>query len=174
MRIAYLHGLESQSNPDDPKIQFLNQVATAAWAPQIDYRDPLVMTTLLDGITGFKPDLIIGSSIGGWIAYLIGNATGTQTLLYNPAVVQRLFTPPIPKSFNQTRSLAHHTLVLGRQDNIILSRHIIRWFTINCPNWTVHRYPGGHRVPLAVFCQSIQDLIVCKSKFNRKKKHHED
>lgn len=62
MRIAYLHGLESQSNPDDPKIQFLNQVVTAAWA----------------------------------------------------------------------------------------------------------------QCTLAVFCQSIQDLIVCKSKFNRKKKHHED
>lgn len=166
MKIVYLHGLESQSSPDDPKIQFLNQVATAVWSPQIDYRDPLVMTTLLSGIEAFKPDLIIGSSIGGWAAHLIGNALGTPTLLYNPAVVQRLFTPPIPRSFNPTRSLAHHTLILGRQDNIIPSRHIIRWFTINCPHWTVHRYPGGHRVPLDVFCQSTQDFIQLFPKNN--------
>lgn len=165
MRIAYLHGLESQSSPDDPKIQFLNQVSTALWAPQIDYRDPLVMTTLLSGIEALKPHLIIGSSIGGWAAYLIGNALGTPTLLYNPAVVQRLFTPPLPQLFSPNQS-PHHTLILGRQDNIIPSRHIIRWFTINCPNWTVHRYPGGHRVPLAVFCQSIQDFLQLFPKNN--------
>lgn len=156
MRIAYLHGLESQANPQDPKIQFLNQAATAVWAPQIDYRDPLVYNTLLEGITGFKPDLIIGSSMGGWMSYLIGNATGTQTLLFNPAVTCRSFSPPV----TQTPTLTtHHTLMLGMQDNIIPSEQIIQWFAQQGQPYQVNRYPNGHRVPDQVFCQSIQDLI---------------
>lgn len=163
MRIAYLHGLESQSNPDDPKIQFLSQVSTAHWAPQIDYRDPLVFTTLLEGITGFKPDLIIGSSMGGWMAYLIGNATGTQTLLYNPAVTSRSFSPPVTRTPTLT---THHTLMLGKQDTTIPSDHIIQWFAQQGQPYQVNQYPGGHRVPLDVFCQSIQDLLQLFPKNN--------
>lgn len=156
MRIAYLHGLESQSNPDSPKIKFLNQISVETWTPQIDYRDPLVFTTLLEGITGFKPDLIIGSSMGGWMAYLIGNATGTQTLLFNPAVVSRSFSPPV----TQTPTLTtHHTLMLGRQDTTIPSEQITQWFAQQGQPYQVNRYPDGHSVPLAVFCQNIQDLI---------------
>jgi surfactin synthase thioesterase subunit len=157
MKVAYLHGLESSINEQDPKIQFLRKEFHTAYTPSIDYSDPATFTQVLSQIRQLRPTLLIGSSAGGYLAYLIGRATGIPTLLFNPAVVNRSFslnthiTPTYP---------THHTLWLGAQDTTIPGASIIDWLDHNSTDpRVVHQYPAGHRVPASTFISSIQEWI---------------
>jgi predicted esterase YcpF (UPF0227 family) len=157
MKIAYLHGLESKVNPADLKIKFLNSNFSQVYAPGINYRDPDTFLTLLTDISKMKPHLIVGSSIGGYIAYLIGESTGIPTLLFNPAVIGRSFEPQVHPT---TQTQTHHTIALGSHDNVINGKDITQWFKTHSPSkWSTQTYLGGHRVPLQVFTKQITDVI---------------
>jgi len=64
-RIVYLHGLESTQG--GVKVSFLAE-ENFVYAPKMDYKDPTTFKKVLDKITKFKPNLIIGSSMGGYFA----------------------------------------------------------------------------------------------------------
>ena len=64
-RIVYLHGLESTQG--GVKVSFLAE-ENFVYAPKMDYKDPTIFKKVLDKITKFKPNLIIGSSMGGYFA----------------------------------------------------------------------------------------------------------
>ena len=67
MKVWYLHGLES--DPGGPKVDFLNEVADEVFAPAMDYRNHKAFGELYRKVTKEgKPDLIIGSSMGGYFA----------------------------------------------------------------------------------------------------------
>jgi predicted esterase YcpF (UPF0227 family) len=156
MKVAYLHGLESSINEQDPKIQFLRKEFHTAYTPSIDYSDPATFTQVLSQIRQLRPALIIGSSAGGYLAYLIGRATGIPTLLFNPAVVNRSFslnthiTPTYP---------THHTICLGSHDTVIPGVNIIDWLDHNSTDpRVVHQYNGGHQVPAQVFIEQVTAL----------------
>jgi predicted esterase YcpF (UPF0227 family) len=69
-KILYLHGLES-SNVGD-KVDFLKERAIVL-APSIDYRKSNIEEELMYMVESFQPDLIIGSSMGGYAALNLGN-----------------------------------------------------------------------------------------------------
>ncbi len=157
MKVAYLHGFESSINEQDPKIQFLRKEFHTAYTPQIDYRDPSTYQTLLTAIQELQPQLIVGSSAGGYMAYLVGSALGIPTLLFNPAVVNAGFSQVVNP---QPTKPTHHTLWLGAQDTTIPGADIIRWLDQHSTNpYVVHQYPDGHRVPTSTFISSIQEWI---------------
>ena len=86
MKVTYLHGLESKQG--GPKVDWLESHFEEVWAPGMNYREnPHLFEEILSQIEG--TDLIIGSSMGGWFAYLLGTRTGIPTILFNPAVVDR-------------------------------------------------------------------------------------
>jgi hypothetical protein len=153
MKIAYLHGLESQICEQDPKIQFLRTEFDTAYTPSIDYTDPTTFETLLTAIRELQPGLIVGSSMGGYLGYLIGSALGIPTLLFNPAVVHRSFNPVVHATPTKP---THHTLYLGDLDTTIPGHLIREWFALNSQQPPlIHSYPDGHRVPQTQFIQSI-------------------
>ena len=63
MNVWYLHGLES--NVGGPKVDFLSSVAESVFAPKMVYSNPNMFKALLATAKIDKPDLIIGSSMGG-------------------------------------------------------------------------------------------------------------
>ena len=63
MKIAYIHGLESNITPNHPKVIWLNKYAHEVYAPQINYKDPTSFNKIFNYIKDFKPDVIVGSSI---------------------------------------------------------------------------------------------------------------
>lgn len=67
MKIAYLHGLESTVEVNSPKIIFLKSISSSLYAPQINYRDPEQFNRIYQELQVLRPDVIIGSSMGGYL-----------------------------------------------------------------------------------------------------------
>jgi predicted esterase YcpF (UPF0227 family) len=67
--VLYFHGLESL--PGGEKVHYLNYEVDFVKAPAMDYTDPKVFEDWLDYVEREEPDLIIGSSMGGYFAMLL-------------------------------------------------------------------------------------------------------
>ena len=141
-KIVYLHGLESE--PGGTKVSFL-ATKGAVYAPAMDYE-----TLDLDEFiyTLGMPDLIIGSSMGGYVADIIGSRLGVDVLLFNPALHSREIDP----GYEYYSNTYERTIILGTEDDIIdPERTKILWSVHG--NAAIHdEVEGmGHRTPLDVF-----------------------
>jgi len=153
MKVVYLHGLESTSRPSNPKIKWLNSTFDSVYAPQMNYREEDNFTNILSKIKSFNPDLIIGSSMGGYFAYIIGSTLKIKTCLFNPAVHSRSLDPEIPDVKLKT---AENWVFLGDRDNVITGEGVRNYFKKNGVGKFIYNgYKGGHRVPYNVFTSSI-------------------
>ena len=143
-KIIYLHGLESE--PGGPKVSFLAEKGMV-YAPNMDYVTLDLQEFIL---TLGMPDLIIGSSIGGYVADIIGSQLGVDVLLFNPALHNRTMIREFNEDYGNEKY--KRTIVLGTEDNIINPE-----ITKNLrPKWdneaTFDEIEGmGHRTPLDVF-----------------------
>lgn len=156
MKIAYIHGLESKIRQDDPKIQFLNQNFSEVYTPQIDYRESKVFNNIYNHIQQMKPDLIIGSSMGGYFSYVIGSKLQIPTILFNPAVIDRPIEPVVDSS--DLKETQNHVF-LGEFDNVIRGSKVRKYFQDHgVGEFTYEQYDGEHRVPALVFINSIQKV----------------
>ena len=61
------------------------------------------------------PDLIIGSSMGGYVADIIGSRLGVDVLLFNPALHSREIDP----GYEYYGNTYERTIILGTEDDII-------------------------------------------------------
>lgn len=167
MKIAYLHGLESSINQDDPKIQFLNKSFDEAYMPSINYRDDSTFDRLLKDIKRMQPDLIVGSSMGGYVSYLIGNKLSIPTLLFNPALVGRSFDPVVDDSGLKGTD---HTILLGKNDKVISGREVKKFLREEgVGQFNYESYDGGHRVPADVFINEIKKRLGIKEIYTNMK-----
>ncbi len=152
MKVSYLHGLESPNY--GPKVDWLNDNFNT-YSPKIQYTDSNIFDEVLNGCKG--SDLIIGSSMGGYFAYLIGQHLNIPTLLFNPAVVSREFDPVIiePKGGG-----VKNTVVLGDKDKVISGSAIKRYFKSKGKGtFNYESYDNGHRVPDEVFKSAISKAL---------------
>ena len=155
MKIAYLHGLESTIDPKDPKIIWLNNNFKEVYTPQINYKDDSTFDRLYKDIKSLNPDIIVGSSMGGYVSYLIGRKLSIPVLLFNPAVVGRSFDPVVDDS-NLKRTKID--VVFGKSDTVINGKAVRKYFRDNGVAFNHSGYDGGHRVPEDVFINSIKGL----------------
>ena len=86
-RILFLHGLESKANCD--KVGFLRSLGHIVTSPKINYREDNCYDNLKALVKYNAYDVIIGSSMGGWVAWNLGKDLGIPVLLLNPAVHSR-------------------------------------------------------------------------------------
>ena len=141
-KIVYLHGLESE--PGGPKVSFLATKGTV-YAPAMDYK-----TLDLDEFihTLGMPDLIIGSSMGGYVADIIGSRLGVDVLLFNPALHSREIDP----EYEYYNNGYIRTIVLGTEDNVINPELTKKLWSIHGNEAEYDEIEGmGHRTPLDVF-----------------------
>jgi len=143
-KIVYLHGLESKSGGS--KVSFLAEKGMI-YAPNMDY----VTLDLNEFIlTLGMPDLIIGSSIGGYVADIIGSQLGVDVLLFNPALHNR----KVIKEFNVDYGSQKYkrTIVLGTEDNVIDPEVTKKLWSVYGNHAEYDEIEGmGHRTPLDVF-----------------------
>jgi len=166
MKIAYLHGLESSINEKDPKIIFMRANFKEVYAPSINYRDEKTFDKLFSDIKRLKPDLIIGSSMGGYVSYLIGSKLGIETILFNPAVEDRSFDPVVDESGMKK---SKHNVYLGKSDNVVSGKAVRNYFKKHAiGSFTYTEYEGGHRVPEDEFMGSIEQVTkIYKENINK-------
>jgi predicted esterase YcpF (UPF0227 family) len=75
------------------------------------------------------PDLIIGSSMGGYIADMIGSKLGVDVLLFNPALHSRSIECDFDNGIGYGGESYKRTIVLGTEDNVInpeMTKAIVR------------------------------------------------
>lgn len=152
MNVWYLHGLESSVG--GPKVDFLKSVADRVFAPKMVYSNPNMFKVLLESARIDKPDLIIGSSMGGYFADAIGSHLDIQVLLFNPALHSRSIEPE-GVTYGETNWVRH--MVVGTEDDIIdpkltkvLKGIFDTWIEIE---------GMGHRTPLKVFKDIYKKVI---------------
>lgn len=88
-KIVYLHGLESPQG--GPKVDWLNNLGYV-FAPEMSYKlnKDLFQDTLEEIKELGEPDLIIGSSMGGYFAYMLASHfENAEVILFNPALKER-------------------------------------------------------------------------------------
>jgi len=155
MKVAYLHGLESTIKDNDPKIVWLRDKFTEAYTPDIKYRNDNTYSTIFNHIKKLKPDVIVGSSMGGYFAYQIGAQLKIKTVLFNPAVVGRSFEPKINDS---NMKGTQNNVYLGKHDTVMPGKAVRKYFaTEGVGTFTYRQYNGEHRVPAGVFIDAIAD-----------------
>ncbi len=164
MKIAYLHGLESNIDQKDPKIIFLNTF-DEVYTPSINYKDPSTFNKLFKDIKKMQPDLIVGSSMGGYVSYLIGSKLAIPTLLFNPAMVGRSMDPIV--DLTGLRG-SKHTVYFGKSDNVIDGSAVRQYFNDKgVGSFDYNLYSGGHRVPVDVFINTIKQILGITEIYNK-------
>lgn len=156
MNILYLHGL--MSNNQSPKVDWLRELGHNVYSPKLNYKE--------DGKTTFNDleqlsekqhiDLIIGSSMGGYLAFHLGNKYDIPTLLFNPSLAPNEVTKPVVSEIKNNSIL--HTIVMGRNDDIVIPKDTIAFLENRKMNFKQHFEENGHRTPLVIF-QKYFNLI---------------
>jgi len=158
-KIMYLHGLESSNVCD--KVDFLKERAEVL-APSIDYRKSNIEEELMYMVESFKPDLIIGSSMGGHVGLVLANYYKIEAIIFNPAIHSRPIEPKLDRlEAKDPRVNFQPLVVLGLEDDVIdpaKSEDILEQVEFYCD---IERVEGmGHRVPFDVFVDIYNKYVI--------------
>jgi len=85
MRTLYIHGLDSY--PSQERLNILKEYNIDPIALHLNYREKLgIYETLKDTIIRKNVKFIVGSSLGGYLGFLLSADMGIPCLLFNPAM----------------------------------------------------------------------------------------
>jgi predicted acylesterase/phospholipase RssA len=154
-KVLYLHGLESKQG--GKKVDFLAN-EFCVHSPTMDYKNPMVQNELEFIMRQFDPDIIIGSSMGGYAADILAQKYGKPAILFNPALHNRSFEPAIePLVAGEEADLQDRKIViLGKNDEVI-PPYITKIMLENNRNYEVIIEEMGHRTPLNIFIDTINN-----------------
>lgn len=154
-KVLYLHGLESKQG--GPKVDFLTN-EFIVHAPKMDYADPDLNVRMFFTMQDFNPDIIIGSSMGGYVADILAEKYGKPAILFNPALHNRSFEPAIeyPIEGDQAEIQEKKVVVLGKEDEVI-PPYITKIMLGNNPNYKIIIEEMGHQTPLNIFINTINN-----------------
>jgi hypothetical protein len=154
-KVLYLHGLESKQG--GPKVDFLAK-EFCVYAPEMDYKDPMLQNWVDFIMRQFQPDLIIGSSMGGYVADILAQKYGIPAILFNPAVHNRSFDPAIEPLIEgeQADLQKKKIVVLGKNDKVI-PPYITQIMFENNRYYEVVFEEMAHQVPLPIFIDTIDN-----------------
>ena len=145
--VIYFHGLESK--PGGIKVEFLDNEVDIVNAPAMDYTQKGIFNKWLEYVKTEKPNLIIGSSMGGYFGLALASHTGIPVLVFNPAIHSRTFEID---GLQSGKERVKGLVILGDNDDIIDPS---KTFSVLKGNWNdleIHIEKGmAHRVPLSVF-----------------------
>jgi len=155
-RVLYLHGLESQQGGE--KVEFLANKCYVH-APEMDYSRKDIFPFLIQIMADFKPDVIIGSSMGGYSALILGALYNVPVIAFNPALHSRSFNPNFPK-FVEQHFPQNARIILGEEDTVIDPNKTLEYLKDRVkfahPDLKVeHVDKMGHRVPFDIFINKI-------------------
>jgi pimeloyl-ACP methyl ester carboxylesterase len=146
-KVLYLHGLESKQGGN--KVEYLAKTA-AVFAPEMDYSNPQLTIFLEMMYQQLKPDVVIGSSMGGYAAAYLASKYPVDAILLNPALHSRSFEPNLNFELNLAGEDRQVVLCVGYTDEVIDPFETLK-LMVDFPNVKIVRKPHAHRTPLEVF-----------------------
>lgn len=162
MRILFLHGLESKVGCE--KVEWLREQGHVVLNPEMKYRDKDCFEMTLRLAEMFKPEVIVGSSMGGHFAWLMGKLMTVPVCLLNPALWKRSFDPHIPiDDYSKALKIAKEAggskvfMMLGYNDDIVNAhdtfQNMFKWDPYDYNPNNVYWHGRGHRTPVDVFAR---------------------
>ena len=154
IRILYLHGLESEQG--GAKVEYL-AANYYVYAPAIKYSEPNFLEQIILSMEIFKPDVIIGSSMGGYLANELSIKFGIPAILLNPA----LLSPPVRVNINDKKIRLSDKLIviaLGKFDTVVPYRDTLNLLQKSC-HCRVDVREYGHRTPFEEFIDICEKYL---------------
>ncbi|MDR2971474.1 MAG: dienelactone hydrolase family protein [Bacteroidales bacterium] len=155
-KILYLHGLDSTLSKEKRVVMrlYLDVVA-----PKIDYRNtPGLFKELSKLIAIEKPVAIVGSSMGGCLAYYLAMKHKLPALCFNPALCCCPIEIDLPKL---VKSNNHTVFVIGGKDNVVPAVENFEWIRLNAnSNFELRWYNKmAHRVDVKIFKKEVERFL---------------
>lgn len=157
MNILYLHGLSSSGL--GPEKRNILEKYGKVFSPAIDYRTESNSIELLaEQYRNQNIQAVIGSSMGGFIAYYLADAFKIPSLLFNPALASRPVNQRIPIFRNPYLSLKQ--IVLAANDEVINPKDTLVFLSKTLQQHTdyhIHiRQDIKHQIPINVFEEEVK------------------
>jgi predicted esterase YcpF (UPF0227 family) len=154
-KVLYLHGLESDQG--GPKVDYLSSKYLVC-APKLDYKDPNCFQNIFDLLQDDDFDLIIGSSMGGYLGFIMGEIFEISTILFNPAVHSRSFEPN--NQFKPKLGNTAHYVVLGGKDDLIHADQTVEYLDSYGVIYNKSEIPTmAHQIPLDIFIDKVSNRV---------------
>jgi len=147
MKAIYIHGLHSEVNPY--KIAILEEFGLEVIAPEIDYEKEQgkVYPRIKNLVQEEQVEVLIGSSMGGFMGYWLARDLNKPALLYNPALYFESMQPYIPKL--DTKFYPPLFIVSGEKDGTVFPDLLKEYLThehsddenfrLISANWLAHQ-----------------------------------
>lgn len=164
MRALYIHGLESNGLTQE-KSDLLAPLDLSIIAKVYPFkRDKELLADIEQDIFENMPNFLIGSSLGGGLAFYLSNKHNLPALLFNPALhftrLQQYQNIPSVYLKYPKNKLQH--VVFGEFDDIITPGTTIDFLSKNYPEDKLdYEIVIGmqHQIPASVFAENILSFI---------------
>lgn len=159
MKIVYIHGLDSKLSPE--KREILEKFGTVI-SPDINYyNNTKTIETILEKLEGEEPDVIIGSSMGGFATYYVSTVLKKPALMFNPALAERSVEQEVPEAKIEEKQLKQ--FLLGAIDDVVNPAKTLKFIAEAYNEHTdfhLHILPGlTHNIPLDVFEAEVRSFL---------------
>lgn len=159
MNILYLHGLNGSLSEE--KRTILEKYGTV-YSPSIDYEsDSNSIENVRRQFVNGDIDIVMGSSMGGFVGYYLSIALEKPSLLFNPALDSRSVFQRVPDYSNPNRSFMQ--LVLGAKDEVVAPKDTLKFIgeriTENTDYHISLRQDLVHRIPLDIFEYEVSSFF---------------
>ncbi|MCM4159835.1 hypothetical protein FHG64_05170 [Antarcticibacterium flavum] len=159
MKIVYIHGLDSKLSPE--KREILKKFGEVI-SPEVNYyQNPGAIATILQQLEGKGPDVIIGSSMGGFAAYYVSISLHKPALMFNPALAERTVEQEVPEAKIEQKQLKQ--FLLGAIDDVVNPGETLKFIAEAYNEHTdfhLHILPGlTHNIPLDVFEAEVRSFL---------------
>ena len=159
MNILYIHGLNGSLSEE--KRTILENYGTV-YSPSIDYEsDNNSIENIRRQFVDGKIEVVMGSSMGGFVGYYLSIALKKPALLFNPALVSRSVFQNVPDYSNPNRSFKR--LVLGAKDEVVDPKDTLKFIGERiAENTDYHislRQDLAHRIPQDIFEYEVRSFF---------------
>ncbi len=160
MNILYIHGLNGSLS--DEKRAILETFGTV-YSPSIDYEaDSNSIENLKEEFQDKDINVVMGSSMGGFVGYHLSIAFQKPALLFNPALVTRSVFQNEPEYKNPNHSFKK--IVLGAQDEVVYPKNTLVFIADRIKENTDYqislRQDLAHRIPLNIFEEEVESFFI--------------
>lgn len=126
IKTLYLHDINCKGLNDE-EIKLFSGFNLDTFSPTINYKNS-DLDHLKELYHLAKPNFIVGSGMGGRVAYWMSNSFNTKALLYNPAIYVEDYDNllPIPDLMDLTR-YSDQIFVFGEKHSVVKREEVIKY-----------------------------------------------
>jgi len=153
IRAYFFHGLESEL--PSSKVDIMEQMGWEVGSHPMNYKSGEPYKLALENVKKFKPDILVGSSLGGLTARYLSSYLDIPVVLLNPAFPFKGYNMDFPAQFGEFIPKAW--VLLGEKDktvDFIQNKKEMKGYGA-CISVNTH----GHRTPKDIFKVFLESIL---------------